>query len=324
MKRLVNNVVFVIDESGSMHHHKNAVTSVVRDLATSLKNSAQEALVSLYTFNTSVNRQLLTDDPKKLSDFSFYPNGQTALIDAAMRAIKEHQILRVPANEDHSFLLYVITDGEENCSREYSSMDLRRKLQDLDDSWTVAALVPNNSGVHYAKQVGFAAGNIEVWNATDEKGFEDVGNRISDTYSNYTSIRSGGGLGTRTLFVDANKVTVNKAEAQLSVDNNWLQFVSKHVGGIRNIVEAETGTTYVAGSAFYELTKAETVQAKKEIVIINRTSGNRYVGDNARIMLNIPVGSVKIRPGDLGEWRIFVQSTSVNRKVYVGDTILVR
>lgn len=324
MSELINNVIFVIDESGSMYHHRHAVESVVRSLADSLKDTLQKTRVSLYTFSRKVDRKLLSSDPQAMSLFTFRPNGQTALIDAVMRAVADHKVMRTPLHEDHSYLLYVITDGEENASRIYRPQRLRQELADLPNNWTVAALVPNNTGVHYAKQVGFPAGNIEIWNAASEKGFEEVGRRLADTYQSYTAMRSTGAVATNSLFLNTANLTTPVVKANLAEDDTLLTFTTPEAVSIRPFVELMTGNKYSVGSAFYELTKAETVQAKKELAIVNRRDGKKYVGANARALLGLPNSECRVRPGDFGEWRIFVQSTSVNRKLPAGATILVR
>jgi len=324
MSELINNVIFVIDESGSMHHHRHAVESVVRSLADSLKDTLQKTRVSLYTFSSAVDRKLLSSDPQAMSLFNFRPNGQTALIDAVMKAVIDHKVMHVPSYEDHSYLLYVITDGEENGSRIYRAQQLRQELADLPNNWTVAALVPNNTGVHYAKQVGFPAGNIEIWNVASEKGFEDVGRRLADTYQSYTVMRSAGAVATNSLFLNTANLTTPVVKANLAEDTTLLMFTTPGPVAIRPFVELMTGNKYSVGSAFYELTKAETVQAKKELAIVNRKDGKKYVGANARNLLGLPHAECRVRPGDFGDWRIFVQSTSVNRKLPAGATILVR
>jgi hypothetical protein len=75
--------------------------------------------------------------------------------------------------------------------------------------------------------------------------------------------------------------------------------------------------------AFYELVKNEHVQPQKQIVIQNRKTGKVYSGDNARKLLNLPNQEVKITVGDFGEWNVYIQSTSVNRKVIPKQRVLV-
>ncbi len=82
----------------------------------------------------------------------------------------------------------------------------------------------------------------------------------------------------------------------------------------------ENGLTFKVGRGFYEFTKTETIQAKKEIVLMDRKTGDLFAGDAARDLLGLPMGeSVRIKPHNLEQYVVFVQSTSANRKL-VGST----
>ena len=41
-------------------------------------------------------------------------------------------------------------------------------------------------------------------------------------------------------------------------------------------------------------------------------------------MLGLPNSDTKVKPGDFGDWRIFIQSTSINRKIKAGTSIFVK
>lgn len=76
------------------------------------------------------------------------------------------------------------------------------------------------------------------------------------------------------------------------------------------------GLVFKAGKGFYEFTKTETIQARKEIVLQHRATGDLFAGNQARVMLGLPIGEdARIRPTHLAEYRVFVQSTSYNRKL---------
>lgn len=75
---------------------------------------------------------------------------------------------------------------------------------------------------------------------------------------------------------------------------------------------------------FYEFTKRETIQDKKEIVIRNKVTGDMFTGSAARKLLNIPLGmgKSKISPKHGDKYDVFVQSTSYNRKLVGGTRFL--
>lgn len=62
------------------------------------------------------------------------------------------------------------------------------------------------------------------------------------------------------------------------------------------------------------------MQGYKEIVLMHRATGDLFAGEAARDMLGLPHGvTARIRPAHLDEYRVFVQSTSANRKL-LGNT----
>lgn len=85
----------------------------------------------------------------------------------------------------------------------------------------------------------------------------------------------------------------------------------------------ENGLTFKTGRGFYEFTKTETIQAKKEIILMDRATGDLFAGSMVREMLGLPHGeTVKIKPNNLEKYVVFVQSTSYNRKLMAGTKFL--
>jgi hypothetical protein len=84
------------------------------------------------------------------------------------------------------------------------------------------------------------------------------------------------------------------------------------------------GITFSVGRGFYEFTKPEIVQKKKEIVLMNKTTGELYEGTVARSIAGIGANedNARIKPGSLPKYRMFIQSTSVNRKLISGQGFL--
>ncbi len=91
---------------------------------------------------------------------------------------------------------------------------------------------------------------------------------------------------------------------------------------IRDFV-TENGLRFKKGRGFYEFTKTETIQGNKEVVLMDRKTGDMWSGSRARGMLGLPEGgTARIRPGVLDKHAVFVQSTSVNRRLVGGTRFL--
>jgi hypothetical protein len=128
-------------------------------------------------------------------------------------------------------------------------------------------------------------------------------NRSMERVFNTLLNRSGG----RTAFGAADFSAVPAGRFQvMDVDSDTT---------IKGFVEAN-GIPYVKGRGFYEFTKSENIQAHKEIVLLDKRTGDMYTGRRARELLGLPEhGTVRIRPTSLEQYTPFVQSTSYTRKL---------
>lgn len=327
----INHIALVLDASGSMSHLASTVITVadaqIKYLARRSQELDQETRVTIYTFSDRNRLQCVVYDKDVLrlpSLKTFYhAGGQTALIDATYQAITD---LNKTATlyGDHAFLVYVLTDGEENNSQT-TPRYLSDLISSLKDNWTTAVFVPNQNGVFEAKKFGFPPQNIAVWD-TSEKGIKEVGEVIRRTTDAYMTMRSTGVRGTRNLFqMDTANITPTKLAQNLSALSfgQYRLFPVRDDQAIADFVEARTKRPYKAGQAYYELTKTETVQAKKRIAIREETSGKVFIGDDARQLLGLPNREVRVAPAHLPGYKIFIQSTSVNRKLIDGTQLLV-
>lgn len=84
-----------------------------------------------------------------------------------------------------------------------------------------------------------------------------------------------------------------------------------------------TGAKFKIGRGFYELTKKEEVQEKKEVILQNRL-GDFFTGAKAREMIGLPYGKRGNvhRSNVPNDYKVFIQSTSSNRKLMAGTMFL--
>lgn len=141
MKRVFN--LLVVDESGSMSIiRRQALVGINETLATIQKmqkaHADLEQRVALITFDsthTNVfydNVRASNANPLKAKDYN--PCGATPLYDAIGMGIAKINAL---TTEDDSVLVTIITDGEENCSEEYSLKMIKNLIEKLKkQNWT--------------------------------------------------------------------------------------------------------------------------------------------------------------------------------------------
>lgn len=87
----------------------------------------------------------------------------------------------------------------------------------------------------------------------------------------------------------------------------------------------DNGLSFQIGRGFYQFTKRVLVQDHKEVILVDKTTGDVFCGDQARRMAGIPVGiTEKVKPDsdELENFECFIQSTSANRKLLGGTKFL--
>jgi hypothetical protein len=264
------------------------------------------------------------------------PGGSTPLYDSIGRVI---DILKsVPDKDDKnvSFLVMVITDGEENASIKWNNYSLGGAIQGLQNSdrWTFTFRVPRGYGQNIVNNLNIPIGNVVEWEQT-EKGWREATTVNQDSVAAYYHTRSTGQTATRNFFtnIDTGKMKTDIKKLQDFSDEiksytvTIRDAIKKSAKGVACIdilpfVEKKTKKPYVQGTAFYQLLKKEEVQVGKRILIRNK-NGKVFGGTQARDVLGLPKKeSIKLFPGYHGDYDIFVQSTSVNRLLPVGTELL--
>ena len=161
MKNTFKNHVYVVfDTSSSMSSIINKAVTVFNNQLKYLRNASlqfeQETRISFYEFNYDVNCLISdVDVARPLELETMRASGMTALITAATTAINDAKELPQKYG-DHSFLFYLITDGEENASSPSDKNGFKRLISSLPNNFTVTALVPDNNGVQSMKNWGLS------------------------------------------------------------------------------------------------------------------------------------------------------------------------
>lgn len=330
-QNIINHIALVLDASDSMADHTSDVVKVadtqIATLAEQSKLNDQETRISVYTFSYQRNIQCLIYDKDvlRLPSISglYQTNGMTALCSATTLAITD-LALTPEKYGDHSFLIYVITDGMENDSPAKIRADLPKLLSTLPDHWTLAAFAPNPTSKHYLKTLGFPADNVTIWNADADNGFLEVGEVITRANTSYMANRATGVRGTSNLFnlKTVATATVKKALVPVTKGSYTINLVPQD-SRIDEFAASVAGS-YAPGRGYYEMTKRETIQGYKSVAILVEKNNELYMGDAARDLVGLPRdgSSVRVSPGTHPGYRIFIQSTSMNRKLIKGSSLL--
>jgi len=336
----INHVALVLDASSSMSHLSRKVVEVadqqIAYLARRSRELDQETRVTVYVFADKVECVIYDKDVLRMPSLKqlYRVGGMTALLAAALKSQRE-LAQTAQLYGDHSFLTFVLTDGQENASHrclDAPTRDPRELVEAVaemievqEDNWTLAVLVPDQMGKREATQCGFPKDNIAIWDATSTQGLEEAGQVIRQATEKFMVGRTQGIRGSRAVFSTGaeavNKDTI-KAAGLTPVNPSEYQLIPvTRDAAIRDWV-IERGHTYHTGGAFYQLSKSEKIQGQKQIAVLEKKTDRVYTGPEARALLGLPDVEVRIKPDLNDDFTIFVQSTSVNRKLVPNTRLL--
>jgi len=335
-----SHIAFCIDESGSVSGIVKplveAYNQTVTDIRQAVLDEGQEASMTALAFGDRVlkhrilysGQQVQTVTPLVYTDLN--PTGLTPLFDSVWRAIKKLQELD-DGKPDTSFVVSVITDGHENDSVNPGVPTTVRKIEEKSntDRWTFTFMVPNGNEDQFSRQFNIPRGNVQGWDAKTARGTMKAGIVTSAAYRGFFKQKSAVGVGktmsSKSFYSNTENLTVRSARSELSEITKQVQFLTAgETCQIRECILG-AGLEWIKGAAFYHLIKTEKkVQDYKMVALRVKTSGKVYCGQDARVMLGLggAVGTVRLVPGDHGKFDVFIQSTSVNRKILAGSEVM--
>jgi uncharacterized protein YegL len=332
-KQLVNHFVICLDRSGSMQPIQrqavdtfNQNVNAIRDGA---KQNDQESTVTLVTFGDNVKTEFYCEDVASLRTYDYQeyvPAGSTPLFDAVGKSIDRLNERKDSKDKNVSYMFIIITDGEENTSKNFTAKDLTSLMGRMQktDRWSFAFLLPKGASKTFCSQFGIPDGNVKEWEAS-AAGMRAAAVAVQQGIGAYYSCRSTGKSSMRGFFTtDLSSVSVKEVKKALDdIRDKVNVWTIPSECDIRPFCETKTGHPYIRGNAYYQLTKDELVQASKAIILVEKGKSAVYAGEDARSILGLPDGeNVKVRPGNHSNWDIFVQSKSLNRRLVRGTKLV--
>jgi len=143
-KHQVHNLI-ILDESGSMESIKKTIIQGFNEIVQTVKGieekfPEQEHFISLVSFNGLGHKLLHFIDPasklQQIDESRYRPDASTPLYDAmGFSIVKLRQVLE--KQKDYNVLVTIMTDGEENASKEYSGIAIKKMIEELKlNRWT--------------------------------------------------------------------------------------------------------------------------------------------------------------------------------------------
>lgn len=158
--RTVHNLI-VLDESGSMESIKQSTITGFNEVVQTIKGiekqfPEQEHYVSFVTFNGLGIKTKLFNKPvknlKEIDEKIFQPEAATPLFDAIGLSVTKLR-REIESQKNCSVLVTILTDGEENDSKEYSGAAVKKLIVELKKKgWTFTYIGAN----HDVERVAFS------------------------------------------------------------------------------------------------------------------------------------------------------------------------
>ena len=190
MKKNLTEIVFILDRSGSMHGLEADTIGGFNSMIEKQKKETGEALVSTILFDNAaevIHDRVSLKDIRELTSRDYCAKGCTALLDAVGGAIHHigniHKYARPEDVPEHT-LFIITTDGMENASRRYNSMEVKKMItrQKEKYGWEFLFLGANIDAVETAAGFGIGADRAVNYRA-DSQGtqlnYEVLGYAVS-------------------------------------------------------------------------------------------------------------------------------------------------
>lgn len=331
MRRTI--VIFLLDKSGSMTQRNlcRGAMQLYNDTLADLKKGVgpdHQILVGRVDFAGIPD---VVQHPVEVQNARpesyYYGSGGTALYDAVYRAAD--LINGLTPYTDDAYLILAITDGEDTSSLRGPAR-LAELIRDRQGrgNYTFAFAVPRGDYRRRLESLGVPGGNIREWETT-EAGMEETQEETRSSFGSYLQARSVGHTAVRNFYdvtTDLSALTKTDLTKLTDLRRQFKAFAVDKEVPVREFVAVKTGKPYVIGSTFYALTKREKVQPGKKVLVVEKGKAAVYGGDEARKLIGLPtdgVSDAKVTPGNHANFDIYVQTTSVNRKLVRGTKVFV-
>lgn len=164
MKKNLTEIVFILDESGSMCNLISDTIGGFNSLIEKQKKEANEALVSTVLFSTAskvIHDRVPIEQISQMTEKDYCPGGSTALFDAVGNAVHHigniHKYARREDIPEHTIFV-ITTDGMENASRFYSREKVKQMIlrQQERYGWEFIFLGANIDSSETAESIGIS------------------------------------------------------------------------------------------------------------------------------------------------------------------------
>lgn len=165
MKKGLTEIVFILDESGSMAGLEKDTVGGYNSFIEKQREQEGEAFVSTVLFaddSKVIHDRIPLSRIEPLNGTQYRPGGSTALLDAIGGAIHHiGNVHKYARDEDRpeKTIFVIITDGEENASRHYDYRKIKNMIERQQNrfGWEFMFLGANIDAIGEASKIGICA-----------------------------------------------------------------------------------------------------------------------------------------------------------------------
>lgn len=172
MKKGLTELVFVIDRSGSMSGLESDTIGGFNGMLKKHQALPGECCITTLLFSTDftwLHDRINIQATNPLTDQDYQAMGGTALVDAIGMAVEKIQEAQKHTNEDYQaehVMFVIITDGQENSSRRFSSDQVKSMIEEKkQQGWEFIFLGANIDAVEVASHYGIGADRAQNYHA---------------------------------------------------------------------------------------------------------------------------------------------------------------
>jgi len=170
MREDLTEIICIVDKSGSMDKVKHDTIGGFNQFLEGQKQEDGDANFTLVLFDTK-NKIVYNGTPiqevEPLNEDTYRPGGWTGLFDAVGVGIDATLDRRESTPEDEragKVIMAILTDGEENSSKEYRREDVFRKIDEQrDNGWEFIFLGANQEAINSGQSIGIKSDKIMAY-----------------------------------------------------------------------------------------------------------------------------------------------------------------
>lgn len=311
----------VVDRSGSMAGKEQDTIGGINTCVQELKNEKETGDEILITLKWFDHEQIVYMDkipideynPLNVSDFK--PRGQTALLDAMGDTInyfitmKQHD-----SNAFDSCMIYVATDGLENCSRKYTKTGMKTLIESAKDNYDIMVIymAANQDAILEAGSMGI--------NQNNAINYDENENSTRAVYTSAARVAQRVRSGQSSSFLGAER----QASQPMPPTRQMASTPTRSVSSVPNrntqppTIDRQTGMSNVRATRFSNNptpstpTSFSSIPEWKQHIFLDAAKDNNW--QTVYGLLNETPELINVVGGSANRWTALHQASGVNNK----------